>query len=60
MLKNCLRKTGCVPNFTIKLRFREGAKPVYNQRGVPHALPEKIEKELDNLGSFWNNHKMTT
>ncbi|GBM77644.1 hypothetical protein AVEN_226036-1 [Araneus ventricosus] len=36
------QKVGCVPNFTIKLKLRDRAKPSYiPERNVPYTLREK-------------------
>ncbi|CAL1299051.1 unnamed protein product [Larinioides sclopetarius] len=44
------QKVGCVPNFTINLKLRNGAKPSYTpSRNVPYALREQVNKELDSL-----------
>ncbi|XP_054275019.1 uncharacterized protein K02A2.6-like [Macrosteles quadrilineatus] len=43
-------KIGCVPNFTVSLHLRSGAKPIFNrERNVPHALIDQVNKELDLL-----------
>ncbi|GBM16043.1 Uncharacterized protein K02A2.6 [Araneus ventricosus] len=46
------QKVSCVPNFTIKLKVCDGAKPSYTpEQNVPYALMEKVDKEIDSLGA---------
>lgn len=43
-------KIGRVPNYQIKLKLREGAKPVfYREREIPFALRDVVEAELESL-----------
>lgn len=43
-------KIGCIPHFIVSLRLREKVKPIFHkEREVPHALREKVEKELNDL-----------
>lgn len=45
-----LPKIGCVKQFTISLKLREGVKPIFNrEREVQHALVDKVNRELDQL-----------
>ncbi|XP_017494077.1 PREDICTED: uncharacterized protein K02A2.6-like, partial [Rhagoletis zephyria] len=43
-------KIGCIPNYKVSLKLREGATPVYTKdRQIPYALLDRLDKELDEL-----------
>lgn len=43
-------KIGCIPNITVSLKLREGAKPIfYREREVSYALIDKVDQELEDL-----------
>ncbi|XP_017478638.1 PREDICTED: uncharacterized protein K02A2.6-like [Rhagoletis zephyria] len=44
------QRIGCVPNYEVSLKVREGATRVYvKERQVPHTLTERVNKEIDEL-----------
>lgn len=43
-------KIGCVPHYTVSLKLREGATPVFfRERNIPYALTTRVEEELNTL-----------
>lgn len=41
---------GCVPNYKVHLSLQEGATPIFiKPRGIPYALKEKVDTEIDRL-----------
>lgn len=45
-------KIGCIPDYTISLKLRENATPVYiKERQIPYALTDRVNKELELLES---------
>lgn len=43
-------KIGCVPHYTVSLKLRESATPVFfRERNIPYALTSRVEEELNTL-----------
>lgn len=49
-LKGLGEKIGCILDFKVPLHFRKDTKPIFIQeRNVPHALLDQVNRELDYL-----------